>query len=87
MPTGPAPAWVFPLFELAMYGLFLLCLLHAWRKGSGNVAYLLGGLFFGVQYSCKMLGDNDFLPPALAAWAPVLCFGPLAVTMFDAVHT
>jgi hypothetical protein len=48
MPTGPAPAWVFPLFEIAMYGLFLLCLLHAWRKGSGNVAYLFGGLFFGV---------------------------------------
>jgi lipopolysaccharide export system permease protein len=34
-----------------------------------------------------MLGDNDFLPPALAAWAPVLLFGPLAVAMFDAVHT
>jgi lipopolysaccharide export system permease protein len=54
---------------------------------SSGLCLVLCGLFFGVQYSCKMLGDNDFLPPALAAWAPVLCFGPLAVTMFDAVHT
>ncbi|MFA6083538.1 carotenoid biosynthesis protein [Mucilaginibacter sp.] len=48
MPTGPAPAWVFPVFELAMYVLLLFCLVHAWRKGPQSVAYLLGGLFFGV---------------------------------------
>jgi lipopolysaccharide export system permease protein len=54
---------------------------------SSGLCLVLCGLFFGVQYSCKMLGDNDFLPPALAAWAPVLLFGPLAVAMFDAVHT
>jgi lipopolysaccharide export system permease protein len=54
---------------------------------SSGQCLVLSGLFFGVQYSCKMLGDQDYLPPALAAWAPVLCFGPLAVAMFDAVHT
>jgi lipopolysaccharide export system permease protein len=54
---------------------------------SSGMCLVLCGLFFGVQYSCKLLGDNDYLPPALAAWAPVLCFGPLAVAMFDAVHT
>lgn len=48
MPTGPAPAWVFPVFELAMYILFLFCLIHAWRQGPRSVAYLLGGLCFGV---------------------------------------
>ncbi len=54
---------------------------------SSGLCLVLCGLFFAAQYSCKMLGDNDYLPPALAAWAPVLCFGPLAVVMFDAVHT
>ncbi len=48
MPTSPAPAWVFPAFELAMYMLFLFCLVHAWRQGSRSVAYLLGGLCFGI---------------------------------------
>ena len=48
MPTGPAPAWALPAFELAMYLLFLFCFLHAWKRGARNVAYLLGGLCFGV---------------------------------------
>lgn len=48
MPTPAAPLWVFPVFEIAMYVLFLFCLAHAWRKGPRSVAYLLGGLFFGL---------------------------------------
>jgi len=32
-------------------------------------------------------GDSEVLPPALAAWAPVLGFGPLSLVLFDAVHT
>ena len=34
-----------------------------------------------------MLGDAEVLPAALAAWAPVLVFGPFALVLFDAVHT
>jgi lipopolysaccharide export system permease protein len=34
-----------------------------------------------------MLGENDYLAPALAAWLPLLAFGPLAMVFFDAVHT
>jgi hypothetical protein len=48
MPTGPAPAWVFPVFESAMYILFLLCLLYAWRQNPRSVAYLIGGVCFGL---------------------------------------
>ena len=48
MPTPPAPAWVSPVFELAMYALFLFCAVHAWRQGPRAIAYLLGGLCFGV---------------------------------------
>lgn len=47
----------------------------------------LCGLFFGACFACKQLGDNEFLSPALAAWLPVLLFGPLAFVLFDAIHT
>jgi lipopolysaccharide export system permease protein len=48
---------------------------------------VLCAVFFIVCYCCKMLGENDYLTPALAAWMPVLLFGPLAIAMFDAIHT
>ena len=48
---------------------------------------LLCGLFFGACFACRHLGDNEYLTPALAAWLPVLVFGPLAFVLFDAIHT
>jgi lipopolysaccharide export system permease protein len=52
------------------------------------------GLCMGLSASlnlfviaCKYLGDQDVLPPPLAAWLPVILFGPLAVASFDSVHT
>lgn len=43
-------------------------------------------LFLSV-IACKYLGDQDVLPPPLAAWLPVMLFGPVAVVAFDGVHT
>jgi lipopolysaccharide export system permease protein len=54
---------------------------------SAGSCLVLCGVFFVVCYCCKMLGDNDILSPALAAWLPVLMFGPFAFVLFDAVHT
>jgi lipopolysaccharide export system permease protein len=54
---------------------------------SAGMCLVLCGLFFAVSFLCKMLGDKDVLSPALAAWLPVLFFGPFAVVLFDAVHT
>jgi lipopolysaccharide export system permease protein len=54
--------------------------------GTG-LALVMCGVFFAAVFACKQLGDTDYLSPALAAWAPVLCFGPFAVAMFDAIHT
>jgi lipopolysaccharide export system permease protein len=54
---------------------------------SAGLCLLLCGLFFAAQFACKSLGDNEYLTPALAAWVPVLIFGPLSVAMFDAIHT
>jgi lipopolysaccharide export system permease protein len=54
---------------------------------SSGQCLLLCGLFFAANYACKMLGDSEYLNPALAAWLPVIVFGPFSVAMFDAVHT
>src|SRR5437763_16354138 len=48
---------------------------------------VLCAVFFGSCFACKYLGDNEYLSPALAAWMPVLSFGPLAFVLFDAIHT
>lgn len=54
---------------------------------SCGLCLMLCGVFFVACYTCKMLGENDILSPVLAAWMPVLVFGPLAVVLFDAMHT
>jgi lipopolysaccharide export system permease protein len=54
---------------------------------SSGMCLVLCGVFFAVCYACKMLGDNEYISPTLAAWLPVLFFGPHAVVLFDAVHT
>lgn len=54
---------------------------------STGLCLVLCGVFFAALFTCKSLGENDYLSPALAAWLPVLCFGPLAFVLFDAVHT
>jgi lipopolysaccharide export system permease protein len=54
---------------------------------SAGLCLVLCGVFFAAQFVCKSLGDNDYIAPALAAWLPVLFFGPPSVAMFDAIHT
>jgi lipopolysaccharide export system permease protein len=54
---------------------------------SSGLCLVLCAVFFAAQYTCKMLGDNDMLLPALAAWLPVIAFGPFGWVLFDAVHT
>lgn len=54
---------------------------------SAGLCLIMCAVFFGACFACKYLGDHDFLSPALAAWLPVLFFGPLGFVLFDAVHT
>jgi lipopolysaccharide export system permease protein len=54
---------------------------------SAGLCVVLCGLFFAAMFVCKSLGDNEYISPALAAWTPVLFFGPLSIALFDAVHT
>ena len=43
--------------------------------------------FFALDLGCKFLGNNDYVSPPLAAWLPVLIFGPVTLAAFDAIHT
>jgi lipopolysaccharide export system permease protein len=54
---------------------------------SAGLCLVLCAIFFGALFACKYLGDYEHLSPALAAWLPVLAFGPMSFVMFDAVHT
>jgi lipopolysaccharide export system permease protein len=54
---------------------------------STALCLVLCAVFFAACFTCKYLGDSEFLSPALAAWLPVLAFGPLAFVLFDAIHT
>jgi lipopolysaccharide export system permease protein len=54
---------------------------------SAGMCLVLCAVFFAAIFAGKQLGENDIVPPALAAWLPVLFFGPISLAMFDAVHT
>src|ERR1044072_924300 len=48
MPYNYPPGICYPLTECCMYLLFILCCIHAYKKGMGSFMYLLGGLGFGL---------------------------------------
>jgi len=54
---------------------------------SAGMCVVLCAFFFIVTFVCKYLGDGNILAPAMAAWLPILLFGPLALVKFDSVHT
>jgi lipopolysaccharide export system permease protein len=54
---------------------------------SAGLCLVMCACFYAAVYGFKFMGENDILSPAMAAWMPVLIFGPLAVTLFDAIHT
>jgi lipopolysaccharide export system permease protein len=79
-----------PLLGLILVLMGLSLLLRDQNRNiflSAGLCLILCGVFFAACFASKQLGDNDILGPALAAWLPVLCFGPVSVAMFDAVHT
>ena len=80
--------WIKLLTILVLMGLSVIL-----RDQNRNVFISTGlclglcAVFFAACLACKHLGDNEYLAPALAAWLPVILFGPLAFVNFDAIHT
>ncbi len=58
---------------------------------SAGLCLILCVVFFASIFACQYLGSNEatkqYVSPALAAWLPVIVFGPIAMLMYDAVHT
>jgi lipopolysaccharide export system permease protein len=52
-----------------------------------GLCLIMCALFFAAIFTGRQLGDTELVSPVLAAWVPVLLFGPLAFSMFDAIHT
>src|SRR5207249_177370 len=44
---------------------------------SAALCLIMCAIFFGACLTCKSMGEGNYLPPALAAWLPVLIFGPI----------
>lgn len=59
MPYDYPPAICYALTEICSYILFLLCLYYAWKKGIGQVAYLLGGFGFGLLLEYVNVATNS----------------------------
>jgi uncharacterized membrane protein len=60
MPYGSAPAWAFPLFDLSIALLFVLCLRDAWKRGRSGVSYLLGGTCFGLLLEYLEVASHSY---------------------------
>jgi len=54
---------------------------------SAGLCLAMCAIFFATVLTCKQLGDTEIVSPALAAWLPVLIFGPISFSLFDAIHT
>jgi lipopolysaccharide export system permease protein len=54
---------------------------------NAGLCVILAGVFFGTCHVFRHLGEQEYLSPTLAAWLPVLFYGPTSLAMFDAIHT
>jgi lipopolysaccharide export system permease protein len=54
---------------------------------SAGLCLLMCAVFFGVVFAGRFLGNGDYVSPPMAAWLPVLIFGPFAIALYDAIHT
>lgn len=79
-----------PILALLLVVMGLSVLLRDQNRNvfiSAGLCLVLCGIYFGTFFTCKSLGESDILSPTLAAWLPVMVFGPMSVVMFDSVHT
>lgn len=54
---------------------------------SSGVCLTIAISYYVCLLGCKFLGDSGYVSPPLAAWIPVLIYGPLMIASVDAIHT
>ena len=48
MPYGAAPAFCFPLTEICVYLLLIICVWHSLKHNGRHLGFMLGGIVFGL---------------------------------------
>ena len=78
----------FATLLMTLLGLAIL-LREQHRKTLFNLGLclLLGAALYVCTLAGKYLGEKDYLDPALAAWLPMLIFGPLTAALLDAMQS
>ncbi len=79
-----------PLVSLNLLLLSLPLVLGGYgRNMFVNLGLSLGtsAIFYGVNFMCQYLGNNGHIPPELAAWAPLIGFGAIAVGRWGRIRT
>lgn len=79
-----------PLGGILLVLLGLSVILH----NPNRHVFISSGLCFGIAIgyyvatlACKFLGDSGYVSPPLAAWIPLLIYGPITLASVDAIHT
>lgn len=60
---------------------------HRHMALSAGLCMGIGVCYYLCVQGCASLGNSDLVSPPLAAWLPVLLYGPAALVALDAVHT
>ena len=79
-----------PLMSLVLMGVSLPLVLGGYgRNMFVNLGMSLGtsAAFYGLAFMSQYLGNNGAVTPELAAWAPLIGFGTLAVARWDTIRT
>jgi lipopolysaccharide export system permease protein len=79
-----------PLISLNLLLLSLPLVLSGYGRNMFiNLGLSLGttALYYGVNFMCQYLGNNSNITPELAAWAPLIGFGSLAVGRWGNIRT
>jgi lipopolysaccharide export system permease protein len=79
-----------PLVSLNLLMLSLPLVLSGYgRNMFVNLGLSLGtsALFYGFQFMCTYMGSDGHVGPELAAWAPLIGFGSLAVARWGRIRT
>ncbi|OYV95643.1 MAG: hypothetical protein B7Z73_02255, partial [Planctomycetia bacterium 21-64-5] len=78
-----------PLLDLTLLFLGLPLVLHGTNRNVFIAIGLCGVVctaFMVVVMGCQYLGQISLIRPALAAWAPLMVFVPVAVAMYERIE-